>query len=66
MWAVLQGQMRLFGPRPERSEIEAEQEHQIPHYRLTHLIRPGPSELCLWRQPREFGEQAQLRSILRS
>ena len=43
LWAVLQGQMSLIGPRPERPEIEAELEQQIPHYRLRHLIRPGLS-----------------------
>jgi lipopolysaccharide/colanic/teichoic acid biosynthesis glycosyltransferase len=40
---VLQGQMSLIGPRPERPEIEAELEQQIPHYRLRHVIRPGLS-----------------------
>ena len=43
LWAVLQGQMSLIGPRPERPEIEADLERQIPHYRLRHLIRPGLS-----------------------
>jgi exopolysaccharide biosynthesis polyprenyl glycosylphosphotransferase len=43
LWAVLRGQMSLIGPRPERPEIEAELERQIPHYRLRHLIRPGLS-----------------------
>jgi exopolysaccharide biosynthesis polyprenyl glycosylphosphotransferase len=43
LWAVLRGQMSLIGPRPERPEIEQELEHQIPHYRLRHLIRPGLS-----------------------
>jgi lipopolysaccharide/colanic/teichoic acid biosynthesis glycosyltransferase len=43
LWAVLQGQMSLIGPRPERPEIEADLELQIPHYRLRHLIRPGLS-----------------------
>ena len=35
--------MSLIGPRPERPEIEAELEQQIPHYRLRHVIRPGLS-----------------------
>jgi len=43
LWAVLTGTMSLIGPRPERPEIETELEHQIPHYRLRHLIRPGLS-----------------------
>lgn len=47
LWAVLQGQMSLIGPRPERPEIEAELEQQIPHYRLRYMIRPG---LSCWAQ----------------
>jgi exopolysaccharide biosynthesis polyprenyl glycosylphosphotransferase len=43
LWSVLQGQMSLIGPRPERPEIEAVLERQIQHYRLRHLIRPGLS-----------------------
>jgi len=43
LWAVFTGTMSLIGPRPERPEIEAELERQIPHYRLRHLMRPGLS-----------------------
>ena len=41
--AVLQGEMSLIGPRPERPEFEQELERQIPHYRLRQLMRPGLS-----------------------
>jgi exopolysaccharide biosynthesis polyprenyl glycosylphosphotransferase len=41
--AVLQGEMSLIGPRPERPEFEQDLERQIPHYRLRHLMRPGLS-----------------------
>jgi exopolysaccharide biosynthesis polyprenyl glycosylphosphotransferase len=43
LWAVLQGQMSLIGPRPERPEFEMDLERQIPHYHLRHLMRPGLS-----------------------
>lgn len=43
LWAVFTGTMSLIGPRPERPEIEAELQCQIPHYQLRHLIRPGLS-----------------------
>jgi len=43
LWSVLQGDMSLIDPRPERPEFEQELERQIPHYRLRHLMRPGLS-----------------------
>jgi exopolysaccharide biosynthesis polyprenyl glycosylphosphotransferase len=41
--AVLQGEMSLIGPRPERPELETILEKEIPHYRVRHWIRPGLS-----------------------
>lgn len=35
--------MSLIGPRPERPELEALLEEQIPHYRKRHWMRPGLS-----------------------
>jgi lipopolysaccharide/colanic/teichoic acid biosynthesis glycosyltransferase len=40
---VLQGDMSLIGPRPERPEMEKQLEEIIPNYRLRHWIRPGLS-----------------------
>ena len=40
---VLNGEMSLIGPRPERPELEEELEQRIPHYRKRHWMRPGLS-----------------------
>ena len=40
---VLNGEMSLIGPRPERPELEPQLEQSIPHYRKRHWMRPGLS-----------------------
>lgn len=40
---VLNGEMSLIGPRPERPQLEHALERQIPHYRKRHWMRPGLS-----------------------
>ena len=40
---VLNGEMSLIGPRPERPELEYQLECCIPHYRKRHWMRPGLS-----------------------
>ena len=40
---VINGELSLIGPRPERPEIEKDLEQLIPHYRVRHWIRPGLS-----------------------
>ena len=40
---VLNGEMSLIGPRPERPELEHLLELSIPHYRKRHWMRPGLS-----------------------
>ena len=40
---VLNGEMSLIGPRPERPELEDQLEQRILHYRKRHWMRPGLS-----------------------
>jgi lipopolysaccharide/colanic/teichoic acid biosynthesis glycosyltransferase len=46
LWNVLRGDMALVGPRPERPEIVAILETEIPLYRDRELIRPGVTGLA--------------------
>ena len=41
LWNVLRGEMSLVGPRPERPEMIAELELQMPFYDRRELIQPG-------------------------
>ena len=43
LFSVLDGDLSLIGPRPERPEIEKELEVHLPNYRIRHWIRPGLS-----------------------
>jgi len=38
---VIKGDMSMVGPRPERPELVAELEKQIPFYRARLLVKPG-------------------------
>ena len=40
---VLNGDMSLIGPRPERPELESMLERHLSHYRKRHWMRPGLS-----------------------
>lgn len=55
-WNVLRGEMSLVGPRPERPELVAELERQIPFYRARLLVKPG---LSGWAQV-NYGKGASL------
>jgi sugar transferase (PEP-CTERM system associated) len=38
---ILQGEMSLIGPRPERPEFVKQLEERIPYYSERHLVKPG-------------------------
>jgi exopolysaccharide biosynthesis polyprenyl glycosylphosphotransferase len=41
LWNVFRGDMSLVGPRPERPEMVAQLELQVPFYDRRELVRPG-------------------------
>jgi sugar transferase (PEP-CTERM system associated) len=41
LYNVLQGEMSIVGPRPERPEFVKALNEQIPYYRQRHCVRPG-------------------------
>jgi lipopolysaccharide/colanic/teichoic acid biosynthesis glycosyltransferase len=41
LFNVLRGEMSLVGPRPERPEVAADLEQQIPFYAFRYSVRPG-------------------------
>jgi lipopolysaccharide/colanic/teichoic acid biosynthesis glycosyltransferase len=43
---ILQGDMSLIGPRPERPEIVAQLERALPGYQERHVVRPGLTGLA--------------------
>ncbi len=40
-WNVLNGDMSLVGPRPERPELIEQFKYKIPHYNARHTCKPG-------------------------
>jgi lipopolysaccharide/colanic/teichoic acid biosynthesis glycosyltransferase len=54
---VLKGEMSLVGPRPERPELVAELQKQIPFYRARLLTKPG---ITGWAQV-NFGKGASIK-----
>jgi exopolysaccharide biosynthesis polyprenyl glycosylphosphotransferase len=41
LWNLVRGDITLIGPRPERPEIVAELEAQMPYYALRNMVKPG-------------------------
>lgn len=53
LFNVLQGNMNLVGPRPERPGFVAEFRESIPYYEMRHAVRPG---ITGWAQvSRDYG-----------
>jgi exopolysaccharide biosynthesis polyprenyl glycosylphosphotransferase len=46
LWNVLRGEMSLVGPRPERPELTASFEREIPGYARRHEVPPGLTGLA--------------------
>jgi exopolysaccharide biosynthesis polyprenyl glycosylphosphotransferase len=45
-WNILRGDMSFVGPRPERPEMVAEIEKQVPYFSFRHWARPGLTGLA--------------------
>jgi sugar transferase (PEP-CTERM system associated) len=41
LWNVIKGDMRLVGPRPERTEFVKALSQKIPYYHERHCVKPG-------------------------
>jgi lipopolysaccharide/colanic/teichoic acid biosynthesis glycosyltransferase len=61
---ILRGEMSLVGPRPERPEIIAKIEHELPHYRQRLRVRPGLTGLAQVQLPPDTNVDCVRRKLL--
>jgi exopolysaccharide biosynthesis polyprenyl glycosylphosphotransferase len=56
-WNVLSGDLSLIGPRPEKQDLVALYEKEIPYYAIRYLIKPGLSGWAqIWQEnPPKYG-----------
>lgn len=64
LWNVIRGEMSLIGPRPERPEIAAKLDWDIPSYRERLNVRPGITGFAQVRLPPDTDVDSVRRKIV--
>jgi lipopolysaccharide/colanic/teichoic acid biosynthesis glycosyltransferase len=63
LWNVLMGDLSFIGPRPELPKIVEVYEHEIPQYRMRHMITPG---LSGWAQINDYDAPRRAADVART